>query len=176
MATKFRVRATHPINMSTIEIPLLNYIFHFKRLTWREEFAIKYEPKRNRMRTLLAHALLNVSGITVATVEEAWKVIAPIPDPILSRVFIIYKGSLSEAKMFTTLGLYRAPEPNRFARHFEKAEQEREKVMDKVEQEMESKFGRKEVEEALEVERQMAKNSKLRGVTPASPDRGRNGG
>jgi hypothetical protein len=157
--------------MEPIEVKLLKYVFRFKSLNWRDEFTLKFDPKKDRMRTILANALVEVSGLKINTVEDAWKVIAPLPDPIVSRVFVIYKGSLPEPRVFTTLGLYKAPEPSHFVRRIEKAEEEREQVMDRVEQEMASKFGRKEIEEALAVEREMAKNSKLRGATKSSPEK-----
>jgi hypothetical protein len=53
---------------------------------------------------------------------------------------------------------------------FLEAEQETDRIMDRVEREMEQKFGRKELEEAKELERQMARNSKLRGVTKSTPE------
>jgi hypothetical protein len=157
--------------MELIEVKLLQYVFRFKPLNWREEFSVEYNPKKNRLRTLLASALMEVSGLKVSTVEEAWKVLEPLPDPILNRVYIIYKGSLPESRAFNTLGLYKAPEPSRFVRQLEKVEQQREEVMDKVEKEMETKFGRKELEEAMRTEREMAKNGGLRGVTKATKEK-----
>lgn len=155
---------------STVEVKLLKYVFRFKPLVWRDDFTMKFDPKKDRMRTILANALVEVSGLKINTVDEAWEVIAPLPDPIVSRVFVIYKGSLPEPRVFTTLGLYKAPEPSRFVRRIEEAEDQRERVMDRVEKEMESRFGRKEIEEAIAVERQMAENSKLRGATKATKD------
>jgi hypothetical protein len=158
--------------MNTVEVKLLKYTYHFKPLTWREEFTMKFDPKKDRLRTELAYALVEVSGLKITSLEDAWKVISPIPDPIINRVYMIYKGGLPEPRVFTTLGLYKAPEPSRFIKRIEQADVEREQVMDRVEQEMERKFGRKELEETLAVEREMAKNSKLRGVTKASEARG----
>lgn len=157
--------------MELIEVKLLKYAFRFKPLNWREEFSVQYDAKKNRQRTLLAHALVEVSGLKVSSVDEAWKVLDPVPEQILNRVYIIYRGSLPQPQIFTTLGLYKAPEPSRFVRQLEKVEEQREKVMDKVEKEMETKFGRKELEEAMRTEREMAKNGGLRGVTKATEEK-----
>jgi hypothetical protein len=157
--------------MNTVEIKLLKYAFRFRTLTWREEFKIKYDPKKDRLRTMLAHALEEVSGLKVKSAEEATKVLDALPQSVVNRVFILFKGETPEPRLFTTTGLYKAPEPSRFVKKVEEIEEKRERVMDKVEAELEQKFGRKELDETIEVERLMAKNSKLRGVTKPSPDR-----
>lgn len=158
--------------MNVIEIKLLKYTFRFRNMTWRQEFNIKFDAKRDRLKTILSHALDEVSGLKITSPEEAYRVMDAIPGNIVSRIFLIYKGNTSEARMFKTLGLYQAPEPNRFVRTIQKAEQEREKVMDRVEEEMASKFGRKELQEAREQELLMLKNGKGRGLTKPSPDGG----
>ncbi len=156
---------------SSIEIKLLKYAFRFRQLSWREEFGIKYDPKKDRMRTMLAHALDEVSGLKVASVADATKVLDALPQSVVVRVFILYKGETPEPRLFTTTGLYKAPEPTKFVKKYEEIEEKRERVMDKVEAELEQKFGRKELDETIEMERLMAKNSKLRGVTRPSPDK-----
>ena len=156
--------------MNTVEVKLLKYAFLFRQLTWREEFAIKYDPKKDRLRIHLAHALVNVSGLKVDSVTDATKVLDAIPQSIINRVFIMYKGDTPEPRIFSTTGLYKAPDPGKFVKKYEEIEEKRERIMDKVEAELEQKFGRKELDESIEVERLMAKNSKLRGVTKATPD------
>lgn len=157
--------------MDTIKIPILQFVLHFKPLLWREEFGIKFQPNEDRLRTFLAAALVEVSGVKVNTLEEAKKVLAPLPSSVIQRVFVIYKGSLPNSRMFTTIGLYKAPEAKKLAIKFEEVAQQEERVMDKVEKEMEQKFGKKELEEARRVEREMIKNSKLRGATKSTPDK-----
>lgn len=157
--------------MSTVEIKLLKYAFRFRQLTWREEFKIKYEPKKDRLRTMLAHALDEVSGLKVTSIVEAAKVLDALPQSVVNRVFILFKGETDEPRLFTTTGLYRAPVPSKFTKKIEEIEEKRERVMDKVEAELEQKFGRKELDETIEVERLMAKNSKLRGATRPSPEK-----
>lgn len=157
--------------MSTVEVKLLNFAFRFRPLTWREEFKIKYDPKKDRLRTMLAYALDEVSGLKITSIAEATKVLDAIPQTVINRVFILYKGDGPEPRIFTTTGLYKAPEPSKFTKKVEEVEEQRERVMDKVEAELEQKFGRAELDETIEMERLMAKNSKLRGVTKPSPDR-----
>jgi len=157
--------------MNTIEIKLLKYAFRFRQLTWREEFKIKYDPKKDRLRQMLSHALDEVSGLKVPSVADAVKVLDALPQSVVNRVFILYKGETDEPRLFTTTGLYRAPTPNKFTKKYEEIEEKREQVMDKVEAELEQKFGRKALDETLEMERLMAKNSKLRGATRPSPDK-----
>src|SRR5271168_4992503 len=125
--------------MNTIEIKLLKYTFLFRQLSWREEFGIKYDPKKDRMRTLLSHALDEVSGLKVTSVPEATKVLDALPQSVVVRVFILYKGETPEPRWFTTTGLYKAPEPSKFSRKYEEVEEKREEVMDRVESELERK-------------------------------------
>jgi hypothetical protein len=157
-------------DMDTVEVKILKYRFLFRQLTWREEFALKFPKDVDRRAVLLAHALDEVSGLKVTDVNEAMKVMKALPPTIVSRVFIVYRGSLPIPRIYTTTGLFKAPEPNAVARVFEQEEEARDKIMDKVEAEMESKFGRKELAEAREVERQMMRNSKLRGATKPTPE------
>ena len=165
------IRATKVLgDMETVEVKLLQYTFHFRKLTWREEFGIKFEPKENRLRTVLAHALADISGYQIKSIDDAKKVLNQIPTSIISRAFIIYKGSLPNEHRFSTLGLYKAPEAAKYQKKIMESEQEREAVMDRVEQEMASKFGTKELMENRRLENQMLRNSKGRGLTPATPD------
>lgn len=156
--------------MDTVEVKLLKYAFRFRKLAWREEFAIKFEPKESKLRTVLAHALVEVSGFPINTVDDAKRVLTPIPSSIIDRVFIIYKGSLRSARSFSTMGLYRAPEPKKFTKKVKEVERERDKIMDKVEGEIERKFGRQAIMEAREVENQMLKRNH-RGLTKATPEK-----
>jgi hypothetical protein len=152
--------------MTNVEVNLLNYKFRFRPLKWREEFAIKFEPKKDRLRTILAHALTEVSGLQVSSLPDAMRVLEAVPSTVIYRIFIIYKGSVPPARPFTTVGLYKAPEPNRFIRQVEKGEEERESVADRAERELEAKYGRQELEEARALERLMMKNA--RGAVPAT--------
>jgi hypothetical protein len=156
--------------MDTVEVKLLNYKFRFESMRWRREFAIKPDPSKDRFRTLLSHALAEVSGLKITSAADAARVLEAIPSAIIYRIFLIYKGGLPEPRVFKTVGLYRAPEPNRFMKRILEAEQSREEVMDRVEDEMAAKFGRKELREEREREMQMLKNSKGRGLTKPTSD------
>jgi hypothetical protein len=156
--------------MDLTEIKLLKYKFLFRQLAWREEVSIKTDPKKNRLRSILAHALVEISGLKIDTADAALKVLDAIPMSVIQRVFILWRDASPVPRLFTTTGLYKAPQPNQLVKEFEKIEEQREHVMDMVEQEMEKKFGRKELEEARAVERQMAINSKMRGATKPTPD------
>lgn len=156
--------------METYEVKILKYSFRFRQLSWREETSIQFEKNKNRVRTLLAHALTEVSGLKVESVADAKKVLMAVPGSVLQRVFILYRGTLPMPRRFATTGLYKAPGTNKLAERLKQVEDKREKIMDKVEAEMEAKFGRRELQETLETERQMLKNSKMRGATPATPD------
>lgn len=156
--------------METVEVKLLNYAFRFRKLSWREEFALKFDPKENKLRAVLAHALVEVSGFPINTVEDAKRVLTPIPSPIIDRIFIMYKGSLRAARTFSTMGLYRAPDAKKFTKKVMEVEKEREKVMDKVENEMAAKFGHQAIKETREVENEMLKRSR-RGLSKATPEK-----
>src|SRR5271156_2366482 len=155
---------------NTVEVKILKYTFRFRQLLWREETAIKTPKGENRLRHTLSHALTEVSGISVKSPEEAMKVLRVLPETVVQRVFILYKGSLPMPRLFSTVGLYQAPEPGKFVKRIEEVEEERDHIMDRVEREMEQKFGKQEVQEQIELERQMARNSKLRGLTKATEE------
>jgi len=157
--------------MSTMKISLLKYEFIFRLLSWREELSMKFPPKQDKRRVQLAYALDEISGLKVNTPEEGLKVMNAIPLSVIHRVFILYRAAFLEPRVFTTIGLYKAPEPNKLVRTFEKVEEEREQIMDKVEREMETKFGRKELEEQRALEREVLKKSGMRGAVKATEDK-----
>jgi len=115
------------------------------------------------MRVLLAHALENVSDLK-ASPEEAEKIFAVMPLPVVSRVYRIYKGSLPANRRFETAGLYCAPEPSAYAKRVVVEEEEVDDATERVMKNMENRFGRKELAEAAEVDRKILKASQLRGA------------
>jgi hypothetical protein len=158
--------------METVEVKILKYTFRFRQLSWREETSVKFSKGENRLRRILSHALVEVSGLKVESPEEAMKVLRPLPEAVVQRVFILYKGNFPIPIRFSTMGLYRALEPGKLVKRMEEVEEQRDRIMDRVEREMELKFGKRELQEQLELERQMAKNSKMRGATKATSDEG----
>jgi hypothetical protein len=157
--------------MEPVEIKILKYTFRFRHLSWREEVAIKFGKNADRVRVVLAHALTEVSGLKIGSVAEATKVLNAVPGSVIQRMLILYKGSLPIPRRFSTTDLYRAPNTVTVAKRLEEVEQTRDKIMDKVEAEMRQKFGNQEIEETLEAERLMMKNSKMRGATRATDER-----
>jgi hypothetical protein len=158
--------------MDNVEVKLLNYRFLFRPMSWREEFKADLGPKEDRLRTLLSLALVEVSGLKIGKPEDAMQILKAIPSTVIYRAFLIYKGSVPIPRLFKTMGLYKAPEPSKLVKKIQEAEVERERIMDRVEQEMEQKFGRAELQEARRLELEMLRNSKGRGLTPASPEDG----
>jgi hypothetical protein len=156
--------------MEIVEVKILKYVFRFRQLSWRDESAIRFEKGDNRLRAILSHALAEVSGLKIGSREDAMKVLRPLPDTIIQRVFVLYKGSFPMPRRFSTMGLYKASEPGKLVKRIAEVEEQRDRIMDRVEQELEAKFGKQELQEQLELERQMARNSKLRGATKATPD------
>lgn len=156
--------------MDTVEVKLLKYAFRFRPLSWREELGMVFPPKADRRRVLLSHALAEVSGLKVNTAADGLRVMDALPISVVHRVFILYRAALPDPRVFTTIGLYRAEEANAFHGRIERAEEETEKIMDRVEQEMAQKFGRRELAEQRAQEAEMLKNSKGVGLTKASPD------
>jgi len=100
--------------MGNIEVKLLHYTFTFRRLKWREEFAIKQIPLKDPIRVYLAHALNEVSGLKPKDFLEAMRVIDAVPKAIINRVWKIYKGGFPASRRFLTGGLYSAPDTQVF--------------------------------------------------------------
>jgi len=158
--------------MKTVEVKILQYVFHFRQMSWREETAIKFKKEDSRLRTILSYAMTEVSGLKVESPAAAMKLLRVLPEAVVQRVFILYKGSAAAPRRFATVGLYKAPEPGKLIKRMAEVEEQRDATMDRVEREMEQKFGKQEIMETLEAERQMIKNSKMRGATRAT-DEGR---
>lgn len=158
--------------MGLIEIILLNYRFKFRRLYWKEEFQLAANGRDER-RVLLAAALTEVSGLPIKDFNEAYRVLDAMPTPILHRVFIIYKGKQPPTREFATRNLYAAPEPSAYGVHLGEASEAADKATDTLVARMEQQFGKKEVEEAAEVDRQIVRASKLRGAVPKLDDEDR---
>src|SRR5277367_3747905 len=150
--------------MDLIEVILLNYRFKFRRLFWKEEFELQANGRDER-RVVLAAALVEVSGLKINSFEEAWRVLEPgvIPTPILHRVFIIYKGKQPETRMFTTLNLYKAPDTATYGQKIAEEVNATEEMADSATKRMEEQFGKKELAEAAEIDRQILKGARMKG-------------
>ncbi len=97
-----------------VEIPLNNFKYRFRRLSWTEEARITPAPGEDARDVLLALALHDVSGLLIASFDEARKVIARIPNTLRSRIWVVYRGSIPPERYYHTEGLYRAPEYQAF--------------------------------------------------------------
>lgn len=61
--------------MDLIEIPLNSFRYHFRRLTWQEDMALKFSAKEDQRKIIMALALVDVSGLVV-TREHAFAVLS----------------------------------------------------------------------------------------------------
>lgn len=120
---------------------------------------IVYPKGKNGQRTLLAHALIDISGVAIASTTEALRALDPIPTPLIQRMFIIYRGSLRQSAKFTAASLYKAPEPSSFAKRVNEQSGKLEDSMEKLDAHLESMFGAKEVAEARRTEQLIAQGS-----------------
>jgi len=120
---------------------------------------------------VLAHALEDVSGLPVKSVEEAAKVFAAMPIPVVSRVYRIYKGLLPASRRFETAGLYRAPDPSVYVKRVAEDDDVVDQASDRVMQRMEQNFSKQELAEAADIDRQILKASKLRGAVKINPEK-----
>lgn len=157
--------------MNSVEVRLLRYKFRFRNLTWREELHLTIPPGKNPTRIVLAHALEDVSGLPVKSVEEAAKVFAAMPIPVVSRVYRIYKGLLPASRRFETAGLYRAPDPSVYVKRVAEDDDVVDQASDRVMQRMEQNFSKQELAEAADIDRQILKASKLRGAVKINPEK-----
>jgi hypothetical protein len=132
-----------------LEMKVLNHVFHFRRLTWKDMPAVSEWIEKYKMADRLAitsHALHNISGKEV-TPDEALKVLTSIPRGVLETVYKFYKGSLDPHRMFEVLPWWKAPDAATYHQNLEKEEEGIEEQMDEVEELLTQKFGRKAVEE-----------------------------
>jgi hypothetical protein len=155
-----------------VNVKLLRFDFRFKRLQWREEMAIKLSKEENPLRTILAHALVGVSGLQPESLDKAKQVIEAIPEAIAERVWKVYRGSFPAARRFSTANLYQAPEPSEYMNKVVEETVEEETTHDRTIREMEARFGKQEVAEEAELSRQILRAARKEGkrFAPASPD------
>jgi pyruvoyl-dependent arginine decarboxylase (PvlArgDC) len=161
-----------------VNVRLLRFDFVFRRVLWQEEFLVRAGKSEDPVRVFLATALVEVSGIAPKSIEEAKRVIAAIPEAILTRVWKVYRGSFPPARRFSTADLYQAPESSlHMGRVFEESTEE-ESIHDKVIREMENRFGKQEVAEEAELSRQILRAAQKEGKrpVPATQEGGSDGG
>ena len=96
--------------MHLVEIPLNTSVYRFRRLPWTEEARIVVPPGEDARKVLLTHALHDISGLPVDSLEDARKVIAKIPSTLRWRVWVLYRGNLPSERYYTSRGLFEAPD------------------------------------------------------------------
>jgi hypothetical protein len=153
-----------------IEVKLLHYTFQFRRMTWREEFALKF-GKEDPRKVTLAASLDNVSGLKIDKIEDALRIFKTIPEAVLQRAYIIYRYKLPKTRIFSTRELYKAPEPVKHQVRVQEIEEKQEEAVDVLHRQMEATFGRKDLQEQRELEAEILKKSDKRGaVKGATPN------
>jgi hypothetical protein len=66
-----------------VEVPLNSFRYHFRRLTWQEEFKIPFSASEDQRKTILAHTLSDVSGLKISTADDARKNPGPSPTSLV---------------------------------------------------------------------------------------------
>jgi hypothetical protein len=65
--------------MEFVEIPLNSFKYRFRRLSWEDEFQIKFPAGEDQRLIFLSHALHNVSGMRITSKEDAHTILKQIP-------------------------------------------------------------------------------------------------
>ena len=156
--------------MAFVEIPLNSFRYRFRRLTWREELKIPFSRTEDQRLTFLAQALNDVSGLKIASITDATKILAQLPPAIFWRIWIIYRGGLREDRFFSTQGLYKAPEQRAYIQRLYADEQIVEEQVDEATRELEAQFGIAEVRESRELENQLFRQAKESGTLTAAKE------
>jgi hypothetical protein len=157
--------------MVTVDVRLNRYQYRFRKLTYREEFALDRKAGVDGQKTVLASALVEVSGLPIPSPADALRILSTVPVPVLNRVWVLYRSGVAEDRFFSTTGLYRAPDPHQLNQIQEASDVERSRVVDHSLVAMEQKFGRQEVAETMVTERRLIEDARRRGaLTPATPE------
>jgi hypothetical protein len=141
--------STLPEVKNELEMKVLNHVFHFRRLTWKDMPPVSEWVEKHKMADRLAitaHALYDISGKDV-TPEEALKVLTSIPRGALETVYKFYKGSLDPHRMFEVSPWWKAPDAATYRQELDEEGAETDEKMDEVEELLTQKFGRQAVEE-----------------------------
>lgn len=142
--------------MDLVEIQLNSFLYHFRRLSWIEESAIKTPDGEDPRTILLAHALHDISGMPVSSIEDATRIVRAIPRTLRWRIWVIYRGNLPADRYFSTKGLYEAPEPQVYNKQLGKEAEAGEQALDA---EVTRRFGTEDTEQTRETERRIMDNA-----------------
>jgi hypothetical protein len=157
--------------MSTVTIPINSFSYTFRKLTFEEEFALEIKPGDNTARIVLAASLVEVSKHPISSVADAQRIIRVMTDPVIERIWLLYKANLPADRFFTVRGLYQAPEPQVVTRTVEADSNRRDTISDRAVADLEKRFGRGELEEAQEISQRILEDARRRGVlTPVTSE------
>jgi len=151
-----------------IEIKILSYTFKFKRLTWEDYMSLAKDQEDFR-RSILIKALVEVSGKIMAP-SESTSVIDTLPKSMKEKVYKIFIGSQDERRKFSAPLLWEAPSAIDHLNSLGKEEEQRDKVIDGIEEQLEKKFGKEALEEERQLNQQILKKSGYKGAIKLAND------
>lgn len=146
-----------------VEIPLNSFRFRFRRLSWQDEYRISFPPGEDQRKILLSHALVNISGLSVTSVEDARKVLDQVPPALFWRIWVLYSGNLPANGYYQTTGVYTAPDQRARQKRVYEDEEPVETVADTATRRMEHTLGPKESREARSIEAEIVAAAKRAG-------------
>ena len=155
-----------PTVKDEIEVQVLNHTFKFRRLRWQDMARVTQWVEQNKMQEKLAIpacGLYEVSGRAL-TPDEALKILITIPRPALELLYKFYKGSMDPHRMFDSPPLYNAPDARTYAQRVYDEEEGIDNAVDELEEFLNQKFGRKEVQEEMEMGRRIVEGTGLAGA------------
>jgi hypothetical protein len=139
--------------MPLVEVRLHSFLYRFRRLTWRQEAAVRPAEGEDYRDAVLAAALHDISGLLVNSLTDARAVVRKIPKTIRTRLWVVYRGNLDPDRYFTTRGLFEAPDHTAYNKRLVEAG---DADVDPAEAELTRRFGPAEVREARQMEQVMA--------------------
>lgn len=150
-----------------VEIPLnsfrFRFRFRFRRLSWQDEYRISSPTGEDQRKILLSHALVNMSGLPVTSVEDARKVLDQVPPALFWRIWVLYSGNLPADGYYTNSGCLHAPDQRAHQKRVYEDEEATETVADATTRRMEHTLGPKESREARSIEAEIVAAAKRAG-------------
>jgi hypothetical protein len=155
--------------MPLVSIPILDTEYRFRKLTFREEFALIFPRGIDPCRVVLTAALVEVFrvGYTPFPVSDsatAGELLRPIPPPVLQRVWIAYKAGLEENRFFSTKRLYRAPGVKAYNQRVRVEESAEDAAMEPGLNAIRKQFGPQEAADLDKVQKAILKDARDRNI------------
>ncbi len=136
-----------------------------------------FPPRSDQRRVVLSRALTQVtSGEAARKVSrsEAETIIRNLPEAILWRIWLVYRGNLPNDRYYSSGGLYTAPEPMAYHRKIEEHEEATGAQADQAHERLHQQFGAEAAADAAHIGQTMLKNAQKAGVLrPASSEAAR---